>query len=318
MSWYRDPQLFIYYKFPHFRVCWVNKELNKGAEISDDHISDREFYHFPKHLCLGSNKESDYAEFFSDLKIQHENIKDRMINCQGWEANRPYNFKYYYLTRADLDKPFYRLPAYLPAWFKIQEQQKAEIQTLKKQVLEQEAMNFTLKNREDKWTADIDMATKEISDLQEQLEREKNDKQALEKKILELSAKLEKSCGCVGVGSSDDEVPWMITGQPAVPSNWVSYYDLDVQTFPEDNHLNFNEVMWVPEFAEDNTTNVRANCFYRGLTFPIVAVNVAELTLAEENARFDPDVWGLYEFGGTYYAARKQFEWELLVDAHHT
>lgn len=128
----------------------------------------------------------------------------------------------------------------------------------------------------------------------------------LEKKISELTSKLEEGCG-VGGGSADKE-PWM-TGHP-VPSNWVSYDDLDVRTFPKDNHLNITKVL--PKFAEDKTTNVHSARFYSGV-FPIVVVNVDELIPNKEDARFDPEIWSLCINNRTSYAARKPFESEMLA-----
>ncbi|KAI3880955.1 hypothetical protein MKX03_007801, partial [Papaver bracteatum] len=133
------------------------------------------------------------------------------------------------------------------------------------------------------------------------------DKESLEKENFELKSKLEESCGVgVGGGSSDDEEPWM-TG-PTVLSNWVSLDSLEVFTaFQEDKHLLISKIMGIPKFGRDNTTNVQPNRFSIGI-FPIVVMNVPELIPNKEWARFDPDVWSLYQNEGNYYAARSPFE----------
>ncbi|KAI3978221.1 hypothetical protein MKX01_013052, partial [Papaver californicum] len=136
----------------------------------------------------------------------------------------------------------------------------------------------------------------------------------LEKQILDVASKLEGRCGAGG-GSAAEE-PWM-NGHDKVPSNWVSFEDLDVQTFSKNTTLTITKAAGAPKFGVDNTTNIHANHFYRGI-FPIVLVNVAELTPNREEARFDGDIWGSYNNAGITYAARKPFALEMSMDAHKT
>ncbi|MCL7028313.1 hypothetical protein MKW94_011047 [Papaver nudicaule] len=214
------------------------------------------------------------------------------------------------VSREDPNSPFYNLPG-ITACFGEQDQQKPQqVLALEKKISDLET---TLKDKETKWTSDINSRRKEVSELQQKLELEKKDKLALQNQISELTSKLEETC-VVGSGSTDDE-PWL-TGHP-VPSNWLSFDDLDVHEFPKDNHLNICKVMGASKFGEDNTTNVHSSRFYRGL-FPIVVVNVPELTPNHGDARFDPEFWSLYNNEGTSYAARKPFASEMLDDKHKT
>ncbi|KAI3964040.1 hypothetical protein MKW92_014283, partial [Papaver armeniacum] len=78
-----------------------------------------------------------------------------------------------------------------------------------------------------------------------------------------------------------------------------------------------------PEFREDKTTNVKVEHFYRGmmngdLLYPIVVVDVEELIPNKEKAMFDPNVWGLFNNAGAYYAARKPYESEEIQVTHNT
>lgn len=67
------------------------------------------------------------------------------------------------------------------------------------------------------------------------------------------------------------------------------------------------------KFGGDTTSNVQSNYFHGGIS-PIVLVDIAELTPNKEEARFDPNVWGLYNNAGISYAARKPFDSELSIE----
>ncbi|MCL7041939.1 hypothetical protein MKW94_023580 [Papaver nudicaule] len=146
---------------------------------------------------------------------------------------------------------------------------------------------------------------------------------ALEEKVTLLEAKIssleeaqEKTCcGAAGSGGSSMEEPW-ITGQ-TVPSNWVPFDDLDVQSFSKNVPLMITKATGGLKFGDDNTTNVQASRFYGGI-FPIAVVDIGELTPNREEARFDPDVWSRYYNAGITYAARKLFPSEISIDAHKT
>ncbi|KAI3877985.1 hypothetical protein MKW92_026691, partial [Papaver armeniacum] len=128
-----------------------------------------------------------------------------------------------------------------------------------------------------------------------------------------VTSKLEGCCGAGG--ESVVEGSWM--NGNTVPSNWVRFEELDVQTFSKKTTLTITKATGAPNFGVDKTTNIETNNFYRGI-FPIVVVNVAELTPNREEARFDPDIWGCYNNAGISYAARKPFASEMSVDANKT
>ncbi|KAI3881073.1 hypothetical protein MKX03_015703, partial [Papaver bracteatum] len=136
---------------------------------------------------------------------------------------------------------------------------------------------------------------------------------ALEKQISDLTSKPVQCCGASGGSSAED--PWII-GQ-TVPSNWVRFSDLDVIAFSKNTPLTITKTTGGSKLRDDNTTNVQINRFYGGI-FPIVVVDVAELTPNREDARFDPDVWGSYNNAGISYAARKPFASEIPDYTHKT
>ncbi|KAI3940834.1 hypothetical protein MKW92_014394 [Papaver armeniacum] len=133
----------------------------------------------------------------------------------------------------------------------------------------------------------------------------------LEKQVADLTLKLAQCCG----GGSPTEEPW-ITDQ-AVPSNWVAFEELCVLEYSQNIPLIVTKATGGLKLGDDKTTNVQANCFYRG-KFPIMVVDVAELTPNREEARFDPCIWGSYTHAGNTYAARKLFASEMSGDAHKT
>ncbi|KAI3983019.1 hypothetical protein MKX01_004896 [Papaver californicum] len=124
---------------------------------------------------------------------------------------------------------------------------------------------------------------------------------ALEKQVMDLTSKLGQGCS-VGGGSSAKE-PW-IRDQP-VPSNWVCFSELDVLVFSKNTALTITKATSGSKFRDDKTTNIQANCFYRGI-FPILVVDVAELT-SPDREECDPSIWGLHNNAGINYVARKPF-----------
>ncbi|MCL7029081.1 hypothetical protein MKW94_026578 [Papaver nudicaule] len=141
--------------------------------------------------------------------------------------------------------------------------------------------------------------------LQEQLDQEKNDRQA---QVSDLTAKLGECRGAAGCGSCNVE-PWM--RGCSVPSSWVPFEELDVQTIPLDIPLTITEATGSSEFGEDTTTNVQATHFCRG-KFPIVVLNILDLVPNNGKARFDPDIWCSLSSAGNCYAARKPSESEMM------
>ncbi|KAI3909014.1 hypothetical protein MKX01_038835, partial [Papaver californicum] len=92
--------------------------------------------------------------------------------------------------------------------------------------------------------------------------------EALEKQVMDLTSKLGQGCS-IGGGSSAEEP--CIRDQP-VPSNWVSFSELDVLVFLKNTALTITKATGGSKFGDDKTTNVQANWFYRGI-FPIVVVD---------------------------------------------
>ncbi|KAI3925293.1 hypothetical protein MKX01_035410 [Papaver californicum] len=192
----------------------------------------------------------------------------------------------------------------------------ADKQTLKKRISDLEAIISVLEDKAKKLTEDINIWLDEISDLHEQLNQENKAKQALEKKVVEFTSKLEKcTCGAAAEeSSSTDKELWM--NDSTVPTNWVPYEEL-VQAFSRSTPLDITKACecGAADLSKDSTTNIQVHYFYRGLLrgrpYPIMVVNVEELIPNKEKARFDPSVWGLFNNAGTYYAARKPFESEM-------
>lgn len=248
--------------------------------------------------ATSKNNEKKLAAEVSDLqkkleqeKIDKEALQKKNSDLESMNATLKNNENKLTLEVSELQKKL--------------ESEKNDKEALEKQVSDLVSMNATCENNGRKLTA-------QVSDLQEKLEREKNDKEALDKENFELKSKLEESCGGGGGGSSNEE-PWMTDN--SVPSSWVPFDNLyTFRKFRKDKHLNISKVMGAPIFREDNTTNVHPSRFYKGI-YPIVVVNVSELIPNYEWARFDPAIWSLYQNEGTYYAARKLFESEMVVDA---
>ncbi|KAI3853250.1 hypothetical protein MKW92_007737, partial [Papaver armeniacum] len=182
-----------------------------------------------------------------------------------------------------------------------------------KRLADLEAENSTLKDEVKRLTDSLN-AEKSTDQKHEEVLARLAALEALDSQVLDLASKLVQRCGAGG-GSSVEEQPW-ISGH-TVPSNWVPFEELDVLTFSKTTPLTITKDAGAPKFLEDNTTNVRASHFYRGV-YPIALVNVEELIPNREEARFDRDVWGCYNNAGINYAARKQFASEISVDADKT
>ncbi|KAI3849620.1 hypothetical protein MKX03_008389, partial [Papaver bracteatum] len=197
------------------------------------------------------------------------------------------------------------------------EKVKAERVSLEKTISESTDEIASLRDKNKELTEDLDVWKEEISNVQQQLDREKKDKQSLEKEVLQLKAKLEECCGAGG-GSADRE-PWM--SGTALPSTYVPFEELNDQAIPSTRRplIVTKTSGTTPTFGEvDYTTNVQTSYFYQGmlnarLAYPIVLVNVSELLPKKEKARFDPNVWSLFNNAGTFYAARKPFESEITT-----
>ncbi|MCL7037365.1 hypothetical protein MKW94_029166 [Papaver nudicaule] len=214
MSWYRDPELFIYYwdSSYGYGIGRIRKSYNTPLGGGDITYEEGQL-NFSKHLSLGNNSESDYAALKSHLLknadvVTHENVK--YVNCQGLVVNCSYQKSPGTWSRVEeLNSIFYSLPGIINPSEKKDLELVAEISLLKEK----------LKN--------------EVTNLQDQLIQEKNAKQALQTQVLELKAKLEESRG------SADVQPWM-TGD-TVPSHLVPFEDLDVLNFPKTTSVTITE-----------------------------------------------------------------------------
>ncbi|KAI3957050.1 hypothetical protein MKW92_035856, partial [Papaver armeniacum] len=176
-----------------------------------------------------------------------------------------------------------------------------------------EAENSTLKDEVKRLTNGLN-TEKSTDQKHEEVLARFSALEALDLQVLDLTSKFLQCCGAGG-GSSVEEHPW-ISGH-TVPGDWVPFDELDVLNFFKTTTLTITKDASAPKFLEDNTTNVRASHFYRGV-YPIVLVNVEELIPNREEARFDRHVWGCYNNAGINYAARKQFASEISVDADKT
>lgn len=324
MSWYRDPQLFIYKE--HDNLFYVARIIQEYSNIPMSGFNtSHERLDFSKHLSTGDNKESDFDAFKSSFPSSTTLAK--FINNQGLVIN--WNGKVGTWSHEGENMPFYSLPG-------ISKKESVTELLADKQALEEKISSLELSNSN---------FQKRVSELEEgnsilkaEVQRERDAKTAfinglngekshqkheellarlagleahLEKQILGVSSKLEGCCGAED--GSAVEGPWM-SGH-TIPSSWVPFEELDVQTFSKNTTLTITKADGAPKFGVDKTTNVETSYFYRGM-FPIVVVNVAELTPNREEARFDPDIWGSYSNAGISYAARKPFASEMSVDAH--
>ncbi|MCL7022332.1 hypothetical protein MKW94_010965 [Papaver nudicaule] len=272
MSWYRDPQLFISCSWGPSRNYYVDRVAKKyNVPLSRQDIKRAEFLDFGKHLSLGYNEESDYDTFKSSLAKIVAPVR-RLVNCQGLEH----------------DTIFYSLPG-----------------------TSDRAEKLALEEKISKLVAEMSLVKDEVTNLEEQLNQEKNDRQA---QVSDLTAKLEECRrAAAGCGSCNVE-PWL--RGCSVPSNWVPFEELDVQNLPKDIPLMITEAPGAPEYCEDTTTNVQATRFCRGI-FPVVVVNIADLVPNNGKARFDPDIWCSLSSAGNRYAARKPSESEIMSFDQH-
>ncbi|MCL7048519.1 hypothetical protein MKW94_000577 [Papaver nudicaule] len=304
MSWYTDPQLFIFsYDAVYFYVYRVTKKFGINPVLPSDY-SYQEDLTFSKHLNLGNNRESDYDAF--KAAFPKSGIRN-YINRQGWVVNWDLGISRGTWSREEPNSPFWSLPG-------ITKQKSATGEALEEKVSVLEAKPEDEINNNKKEKADSD---KRVLDLESEISRERDEKSALKQQVLDLTSKLSVQCSDAAGsgGSSIDEEPW-ITGQ-TVPSNWVPFDDLDVQSFSKNVPLMITKATGGLKFGDDNTTNVQASRFYGGI-FPIAVVDIGELTPNREEARFNPDVWSRYYNAGITYAARKLFPSEISIDAHKT
>lgn len=303
MSWYHDPQIFICNAYNSasqgFNEYRCKKDPNGTVHVSE-----------LQRISSGVHKGRDFdalLAYLINFFVRSGAKTWRIVNCQGlailWEQT-PCNGTVCSWSREPLDSPYYRLPGITPPV-------DAEKEALKRRVSDLLAEISPLKveverNKQDKTTLvnekkAVEKTNSELkarnSTLEADVRREKTEKKDLEKKVSELTLKLQECCG-----SADGE-PWK-SGR-TVPNDWVPFEDLDVLNTRNITSLKMIKASGALKFAEDNTTNVQASHFYGGIY--LAAVNVEELIPDKDEARFDQNIWSSYKNAGTSYAARKLF-----------
>ncbi|KAI3891764.1 hypothetical protein MKX03_020902 [Papaver bracteatum] len=305
MSWYTDPQLFI---DTFVYVYRITKEIGVNPIVASD-LKEVETLNFSKHLSFLDNKESDFDDFKATFRTSGIT---KFINSQGLVINWDHENKTGTWAREDIDSPFWSLPGISnlspkstsTRWRKLAlavENSKLKANTskdVKKEAVDNRVLDLEAENAIIK--AEVIVKSAIINGLEEQ--------------VKDLTVKLVQCGGAAGVGSSADG-PWF-TGQ-TVPSNWVRFEELNTLVTSENTPLIITKTMGGPKFGNDNTTNVQGKHFYGGL-YPIVVVDIAELTPNREEARFDPYVWGSFNNGGISYAARKLFASEIAINTYKT
>ncbi|XP_026434790.1 golgin subfamily A member 6-like protein 7 [Papaver somniferum] len=174
MSWYKDPQLFIFRGADSlFRIVRIKKETGILVLLSD--LADLESLDFSKHLSLGHNKDDDYAAFKSSFP---QNIL-KFVNSQGvvvnWDGQK-YSGTW---SREEIKSPFYNLPTFQ--------------QALQRKVSELEAKNSTLQDqikRKNEEKQRISKLETENSTLQHNVKMSKEKQQIFDDKVSKLEAKI--------------------------------------------------------------------------------------------------------------------------------
>ncbi|KAI3881074.1 hypothetical protein MKX03_015704, partial [Papaver bracteatum] len=107
MSWYRDPQLFIYSSIkPFFYVFRITKKFGSSPIVEEDQERVG-ILNFSEHLSLGSNKDSDYDAF--KATFPYSGIY-KLINSQGLVINWDFDKEIGSWSREDINSPFWSLP----------------------------------------------------------------------------------------------------------------------------------------------------------------------------------------------------------------
>ncbi|KAI3842615.1 hypothetical protein MKX03_027279 [Papaver bracteatum] len=91
----------------------------------------------------------------------------------------------------------------------------------------------------------------EVTYLQEQLNQEKNDRQA---QVFDLTIKLHKCCCCAEGGSADVE-PWL--NDSTDPDHWVPFEELDALSLPKNTPLAIMEGPSLQNLLNNEVTNLQ-------------------------------------------------------------
>ncbi|KAI3881072.1 hypothetical protein MKX03_015702, partial [Papaver bracteatum] len=139
MSWYRDPQLFIYGAYPTFYIFRVTKEFGINPVANNDFRQEAQLS-FSTHLSLSNNKESDFDSFKATF-VPKSGIH-KFANSQGLVINwDPSSKQTGYWSSEGLDSPFWSLPGITVA-----KPKSVTEQALEEKVSALEARNFSLQD----------------------------------------------------------------------------------------------------------------------------------------------------------------------------
>ncbi|KAI3881079.1 hypothetical protein MKX03_015709, partial [Papaver bracteatum] len=135
MSWYTNPQLFIY-SYTH--VYKVTKKIGINPIALSDLKEGKEFS-FSKHLSLENNKESDFKTFKASFP---KSGMFKAINCEGLVINWDHTKQTGAWSREEQDTSFWSLPG-------ITKQKSLTEQALEKKVSDLETRISSLQNQVD-------------------------------------------------------------------------------------------------------------------------------------------------------------------------
>lgn len=203
MSFFSDPELFLVWgrtmglKFFIFRI-----QRKPGCPVVPEDTGNYEVLNFSEHLSLPHNKESDYDNLFAYLTRN-----DKFVNCRGlvinwFTPNDQFKSSYSYSWSPELlnlsSYGIHALATHQENESDARDREKAEkLQALEKRVSDLHEQLNQEKN-------DKQGLEKSVSDLHEQLIKEKNDMQALEKRVSNLHEQLTKVESDIFFGWLDD------------------------------------------------------------------------------------------------------------------
>lgn len=206
MSFFSDPELYLVWgrtmglKFHIFKI-----QAKFGTPLTSKYFHTHEVLKFSEHLSLPHNKESDFDDLFAYLTRN-----DKYVNCKGhvidWLAPNHESRSFTYSWSHELlNLPSYGVHASPQGNESVAKMNRASIddpdrdKADKVEALENRVSDLLEQlNREKN---DKKVLEKKVSDLIEQFNK---DKQALEKQVNELTLKLEEFCGGAKGGSADE------------------------------------------------------------------------------------------------------------------
>lgn len=200
MSWYSNPQLFIYLwksddnNYSQFRVYSFAKVTGTTRFSYDDPLTEDDIWEnsfdFSEYLCPDSNKESDFLSAFGSFEFETSVGISKLINSQGLVVNWDSTKQTGTFSREELNSPFWSLPG-----VKTPEMLMFENGALGKEKSELKANNSKLeeeckrikKGKESLEEKVSDLEAK-LSSLQDQVYNNKVEKEAADKRVSDLEA----------------------------------------------------------------------------------------------------------------------------------